>query len=145
MCRSSPPQVTPQNSLILQSARRPAPCHEIGHVPNRQRKPGAPVSRNLTRTGRGELSLPCSSVTAKSSRGIAEATPSPTAPHPPKAHTPTAPPHHSAADKLPTAPDDGSHDSSASGAPPHSAARRKTFSPLPKSSNSLPNAHRWLR
>jgi len=33
MCHSSPPDVTPQNSLILQSARRAGSRQEIGHVP----------------------------------------------------------------------------------------------------------------
>src|ERR1700691_1076213 len=40
----------------------------------------------------------------------------PTAPHPPKAHKSKALPHHSAANKLPTAPDDESRDSSTSAA-----------------------------
>src|SRR5580658_9089900 len=35
MCRSLPPQVTPQNSLILHTERRVAPRQEIGHVPGR--------------------------------------------------------------------------------------------------------------
>lgn len=36
MCRSSPPQVTPWNSMILQRERRGASRQEKGHVPNRQ-------------------------------------------------------------------------------------------------------------
>src|SRR5580658_2411290 len=63
--------------------------------------------------------------------------------HPPKAHTPTAPPHHSTANKLPTAPDDGSHDSSSSAASPRTASRRKTFSHPPRASTFQPNAHHW--
>src|ERR1700683_4044782 len=64
-------------------------------------------------------------------------------PHPPKAHTPTAPQHHLAVNKLPAPPADGSHDSSSPAASPPCAIPHRTFFPPPRASTFQPNAHHW--
>src|SRR6202035_1642319 len=67
-----------------------------------------------------------------------------TVPHPPRAHKPTVPPLHSTADKLPTAPDDESRDSSPSAASPPCAFRRKTLF-LPSRASTFQTNARHLR